>query len=93
MTRRFLVIYESGPTNMGGFAPDVAGCASTAHSLEEMRTNLLEGLALDGQAIPQAITRTPKSLKAASPSGSLSSCPSPKQSPLDIGAPFIALLR
>jgi predicted RNase H-like HicB family nuclease len=64
MTRRYLVIYESGPTNMSGFAPDVPGCASTGHSLEEMRANLrealefhLDGLALDGQSLPQAITR------------------------------------
>ena len=65
MTRRYLVIYESGPTNLSGFAPDVPGCASTGHSLEEMRTHLrealefhLEGLALDGQPLPQAVTRT-----------------------------------
>jgi predicted RNase H-like HicB family nuclease len=64
MTRRYLVIYESGPTNMSGFAPDVPGCASTGHSLEEMRANLrealefhLEGLTLDGQPLPQPITR------------------------------------
>jgi len=64
MTRRYLVIYESGPSNMSGFAPDVPGCASTGHSLDEMRTNLrealefhLEGLALDGQPLPQSITR------------------------------------
>ena len=64
MTRRYLVIYESGPTNMSGFAPDVPGCVSTGHSLEEMRTNLrealefpLEGLALDGQPLPQTVTR------------------------------------
>ena len=48
---------------MSGFAPDVPGCASSGHSLEEMRTNLrealefhLEGLALDGQPLPQPIT-------------------------------------
>ncbi len=64
MTRRYLVIYESGPTNLSGFAPDVPGCASTGHSLEEMRANLrealefhLDGLALDGQPIPQPTTR------------------------------------
>jgi predicted RNase H-like HicB family nuclease len=50
---------------MSGFAPDGPGCASTGRSLEEMRTNLrealefhLEGLALDGQPLPQAVTRT-----------------------------------
>ena len=64
MTRRYLVIYESGPTNMSGFAPDVPGCASTGRTLEEMRANLrealefhLEGLAIDGQPLPQAVTR------------------------------------
>jgi predicted RNase H-like HicB family nuclease len=63
MTRRYLVIYENGPTNLSGFAPDVPGCASTGHSLEEMRANLrealefhLEGLALDGQPLPQPTT-------------------------------------
>lgn len=64
MNRHYLVIYEGGGSNMSGFAPDVPGCASTGHSLEEMRQNLrealtfhLEGLLLDGQAIPQATTR------------------------------------
>lgn len=64
MTRRYLVLYETGPTNMSGFAPDVPGCASTGHSLEEMRANLrealefhLEGLALAGEPIPAAATR------------------------------------
>jgi predicted RNase H-like HicB family nuclease len=64
MMRRYVVIYETSPTNMSGFAPDVPGCASTGHPLEEMRTNLrealefhLEGLALDGQPIPQSTTR------------------------------------
>jgi predicted RNase H-like HicB family nuclease len=63
MTRRYLVVYENGLANLSGFAPDVPGCASTGHSLEEMRANLrealefhLEGLALDGAAIPAATT-------------------------------------
>ena len=65
MTRRYLVIYESGPTNLSGFAPDVPGCGSTGASLEEVRANLrealefhLEGLLLDGQPIPAAATHT-----------------------------------
>jgi predicted RNase H-like HicB family nuclease len=64
MTRRYLVIYETGPNNMSGFAPDIPGCASTGRTLEEMRANLrealefhLEGLAIDGQPLPQAATR------------------------------------
>jgi predicted RNase H-like HicB family nuclease len=63
MTRRYLVIYETGPGNLSGFAPDVPGCASTGSSLEEMRKNLrealefhLEGLLLDGQPLPAATT-------------------------------------
>jgi predicted RNase H-like HicB family nuclease len=64
MMRRYLVIYEDGPNNLSGFAPEVPGCASTGHSLDEIRTNLrealefhLEGLATDGQPIPAATTR------------------------------------
>jgi predicted RNase H-like HicB family nuclease len=64
MTRRYLVIYENGPENMSGLAPDVPGCASMGQSLDEMRTNLrealefhLEGFALDGQPPQATITR------------------------------------
>lgn len=64
MIRRYLVIYEMGPNNMSGFAPDVQGCASTGHSLDEMRRNLreavefhLEGLALEGYPLPASTTR------------------------------------
>ncbi len=64
MIRRYLVVYESGPNNMSGFAPDVPGCASTGHTLEEMRVNLrealefhLEGLAEDHLPVPAATTR------------------------------------
>ncbi len=63
MTRRYLVIYESGPNNLSGFAPHVPGCASTGSSIENIRKNLrealefhLEGLILDGQPIPAAST-------------------------------------
>jgi predicted RNase H-like HicB family nuclease len=63
MTRRYLVVYENGPSNLSGFAPDVPGCASTGQSLEEMRNNLrealafhLEGLALEGQPVPSVTT-------------------------------------
>lgn len=60
MTRRYLVVYETGPGNLSGFAPDVPGYGSIGHSLEEMRENLrealefhLEGLALDGLCLRQ----------------------------------------
>ncbi len=64
MTKRYLVVYENGPNNMSGFAPDVPGCVSTGQTLDEMRENLrdaldfhLEGLAMDGQPIPEPFTR------------------------------------
>ena len=63
MTRRYLVIYEDGPNNKSGFAPDVPGCVSTGHSVEQMRANLrealefhLEGLATEGEPLPRAVT-------------------------------------
>ncbi len=63
MSRRYLVVYESGLNNLSGFAPDLSGCASTGSSIEEMRINLrealefhLEGLLLDRQPIPPAAT-------------------------------------
>ncbi|HKO17900.1 MAG TPA: type II toxin-antitoxin system HicB family antitoxin [Acidobacteriaceae bacterium] len=65
MTRRYLVIYETGEKNMSGFAPDVPGCASTGRTLDEMRTNLreaqefhLEGLSSSGEPIPSATTHS-----------------------------------
>jgi len=65
MNRRYLVIYENGPNNLSGFAPDVPGCATTGSSLEEIRKNMrealefhLEALLLDGQPIPGAVTHT-----------------------------------
>jgi len=64
MIRRYLVIYENGPNNLSGFVPDVPGCASTGQTVDALRANLrealefhLEGLALDGQPIPDAATR------------------------------------
>jgi len=42
MTRRYLVIYENGPENRTGFAPDVPAAPGTGHSLDEMRANLRE---------------------------------------------------
>lgn len=63
MTRRYLVVYENGRGNWSGFAPDVPGCASTGATVEELRSNLgealefhLEGLLLDGAAMPNAAT-------------------------------------
>jgi len=63
MTRQYVVVYESGPQNLSGFAPDVPGCASTGETMDELRRNLgealafhLEGLALGGSVLPEAAT-------------------------------------
>jgi predicted RNase H-like HicB family nuclease len=60
-----LVVYESGERNYSGYAPDVLGCAATGKTLEEMRTNMrdalafhFEGMAEDGEQIPEPSTRT-----------------------------------
>jgi len=62
-TRKFLVVYEVGEDNLSGFVPDVPGVVATAATLEEMRKTMreavefhLEGLAADGDAIPESAT-------------------------------------
>jgi predicted RNase H-like HicB family nuclease len=46
MKKTFLVVYEKGKKNYGGFAPDVPGCISLGDTLEEIRINLAEALQL-----------------------------------------------
>jgi predicted RNase H-like HicB family nuclease len=46
MKKTFLVVYEKGRKNYGGFAPDVPGCISLGSTLDEIRANLLEALQL-----------------------------------------------
>jgi predicted RNase H-like HicB family nuclease len=65
MKKTFLVIYEKGKKNYGGFAPDVCGCGSMGKTLEEMRANLREALELYmetsiefGYALPEPKTQT-----------------------------------
>ena len=59
MTNRYLVVYAKMKNNFSGFAPDVPGCISSGHTLEEMRAMMnegltfhLEGTADDGDPIP-----------------------------------------
>ena len=63
MKQRFLVVYEHGRQNYGGFAPDIPGCISTGKTLKKMREMMrealefhLEGVAEDGDAMPQPVT-------------------------------------
>jgi predicted RNase H-like HicB family nuclease len=74
MTRRFLVVFEQGRENLSGYAPDVPGCGSTGSTLEDMRSNMrealefhLEGLAADGDPIPEAVTTNVDFAQDASP--------------------------
>jgi len=46
MKKTYLVVYEKGKKNYGGFAPDVPGCISLGDTLEEIRANLTEALQL-----------------------------------------------
>jgi len=62
-TKKFLVVYEVGENNLSGFVPDVPGVISTALNLEAMRRAMrealefhLEGLAADGDPIPEPAT-------------------------------------
>ena len=65
MKQRFLVVYEHGRRNYGGFAPDVPGCISTARTLPEIRRMMrealeahLEFMASDGDPLPTPKTTT-----------------------------------
>jgi len=65
MKKTFLVVYEKGKKNYGGFAPDVPGCISLGDTLEDIRANLHEALQLYmdtsvelGYAIPEPTSTT-----------------------------------
>jgi len=62
-TKRFLAVYEVGENNLSGFVPDVPGVVSTSATLEQIRLTMreavefhLEGLAADGDPIPEPVT-------------------------------------
>jgi predicted RNase H-like HicB family nuclease len=63
MKQKFLVVYEHGKRNYGGFAPDVPGCISSGKTLAEMRRMMkeaveshLEFMARDGDPMPVPVT-------------------------------------
>jgi predicted RNase H-like HicB family nuclease len=65
MRERFLVVYEHGKRNYGGFAPDIPGCMSTGKSLTKIRSLMrealeahLEFMASDGDPLPKPTTTT-----------------------------------
>jgi predicted RNase H-like HicB family nuclease len=65
MKKKFLVVYEHGKRNYGGFAPDVPGCVSTGKTIDQMRHMMKEPLeahlawmAVDGDPMPLPSTKT-----------------------------------
>ena len=59
--KRYLILIEGGPpSNYSAWSPDLPGCAATGDTLEEVEREMraaitlhLEGLAEDGEPIPQ----------------------------------------
>lgn len=65
MKKKYLVVYEVGLSNLSGFLPDLPGVIATAATLDEMRSTMrtaaefhLEGIAADGDAVPEPVTTT-----------------------------------
>ena len=61
--KRYAVVVERGAGNMSAFVPDLPGCITTGKTLEEIAHNIreaielhLEGMAEDGEAIPEPST-------------------------------------
>ncbi len=60
MTKQYLVVYEKGLNNWGGYSPAIPGCGSTGATLEEMRVMMKEAveghfqvMAEDGDILPE----------------------------------------
>ena len=63
MREKFLVIYEHGKRNYGGFAPDIPGACSLAKNLSVLRRRTkevlevqLNAIAEDGFELPKPVT-------------------------------------
>jgi predicted RNase H-like HicB family nuclease len=63
MKKKFLVVYEVGAKNLSGFLPDLPGVIATGADVDEMRTAMreaaefhLQGLAADGDRMPEPVT-------------------------------------
>jgi predicted RNase H-like HicB family nuclease len=61
---RYAIVIEMGPNNMSAFVPDLPGCITTGRTIEEIQHNMreaiqlhLDGLAADGEPIPQPETK------------------------------------
>jgi len=60
--KRYLILIEGGPpSNYSAWSPDLLGCVATGETLEEVEDRMreaiafhLEGIAKDGEALPEA---------------------------------------
>ena len=62
--KEYTVIYEQGETNWGAIVPDLPGCVSVGHTLEEVQENVKEAIALylevlaeRGEEIPEPLMK------------------------------------
>lgn len=61
--KKYAVVIERGERNLSAYVPDLPGCITTGRSLEEIEKNIreaielhLEGMAEDGEAVPEPST-------------------------------------
>ena len=61
--KKYAIIIEHGQNNLSAYVPDLPGCISTGHTLEEINENIseaiqlyIEGLIEDGDPIPEPRT-------------------------------------
>jgi predicted RNase H-like HicB family nuclease len=57
--RKYAIVVEQGANNLSAYVPDLPGCITTGHTIEEIERNIreaielhLEGLREDGDPIP-----------------------------------------
>lgn len=62
--KRYAIVVEDAGTNLAAYVPDLPGCVATGDTLEEVERLIreaielhLEGLAEDGQPIPEPSSR------------------------------------
>ena len=60
---RFAIVIEEGPNNLSAYCPDLPGCITTGHTVEEIKRNMREAIELhirgmieDGETIPPSCT-------------------------------------
>jgi len=63
--KKYLIVIEKTVTGYSAYCPDLAGCVATGSSMERLQKNMreaiefhLEGLRLEGYAIPQPYTHS-----------------------------------